>query len=69
MVEDSRYTFSYKDIDGLEVTISGNRAHIIDILNDFKTFMSAISFSPLLVDRIVYDETVNSSKLDFKDTL
>jgi hypothetical protein len=51
-MEKDRYTFSMNHHDGTYVVISGDKQTIDDVLDDFKSFLLACTFSSELVDTI-----------------
>lgn len=55
-METDRYTFSMNQSDGTYITLSGDKVTIDDVLDDFKLFLLACTFSPELVDTIYRHE-------------
>lgn len=55
-METDRYTFSMNQHDGTYITLSGDKQGIDEVLDDFKLFLLACTFSPKLVDMIYRHE-------------
>ncbi len=53
----TKYTFSNIEEDGTTVTIEGNKDQIDDVIEDFKAFLLACTFSPCLVEQLFRQES------------
>ncbi len=55
-MNDTRYEFIMMHADGTEVRVKGNKEGIIEMLEDYKSFLLACTYQPGNVDRIIYYE-------------
>ena len=51
MVEESRYTFHLRHCDGTEITLTGNKETLPDILEDFRNFLLGCTFEGDTINR------------------